>query len=252
MGALSRLTALVPASVGAAALGRAWPDDLDGQIRCIDEGSRALRLAWCCVPGPDESRDPDSVTAGLAATPGALPVLGVVPGPLSSELLSEIHHRGASRAGGSSIRDVQELLDDASDTAVDRIRALSACGVLRVAIVEDATTAWAGDDAAADAHRPLLNAAAHLRMELVLVASGLEKVTSLGYEDWASDRGCSPGLGFLPAEAFDSAAALEHWLDRFQTLGDVEEVITAPLDPDVAPDLVRYASRALARAVVQP
>lgn len=250
---MSRLTALVSGPVCAAALGRDWPDAVDGQVRCIDEGSRALGLAFCCAPGPDEARDPDWVTAALAATPEALPVLGVLPGPLSSEPLSGIHRRGGELAGSSPIQDVQELLDDASDAAVDRLRALGACGVRRAAVVEHATTAPRGDeDAAAEAHRPLLNAAAHLRIDLVLVASGLYDVASLGYEDWASGRGCSPGLGFLPSEAFDSAAALERGLDRIRAAGDPSEAITAPLGAGVSPQLVRHASRVLSEEDARP
>ena len=38
-GAVSRLTALVPGAVCAAALGRGWPDEVDEQVRCLDEGS---------------------------------------------------------------------------------------------------------------------------------------------------------------------------------------------------------------------
>ena len=246
---MTQLAALVTGAVCAAALGRDWPDDVDGQVRCVDEGSRALGLAFCCAPGPDEARDPDAVTAGLVATPGALPVLGVVPGPLSNELLSGIHRRGGKPAGSSAIQDAQEFLDDASDAAVDRIRALAACGVRRVAVVEDATASWASEDAAAEAHRPLLNAAAHLRIDLALVASGLDDVASLGYDCWASGQGCSPGLGYLPADAFDSAAALEGWLDRIRAAG---EVITAPLEANVAPDVVRHASRALAQVTARP
>jgi len=249
---LSRLTALVPGSVGAAALGRDWPDDVDGQVRCIDEGSRALGLAFCCAPGPDEARDPDSVTAGLAATPGALPVLGVVPGPLSSELLSRIHRIGGKPAVSSANRDVQELLDDASDAAVDRLRSLGACGVRRAAVVEDVAASWAGDQAAAESHQPLLNAAAHLRIDLVLVAGDLDDVASLGYDRWVSGRGCSPGLGYLPVDAFDSAASLEQWLDGIRAADDPGEVITPPLDASVAPDAVRHASRALAGTAARP
>ena len=249
---MSRLTALVPGAVCAAALGRDWPDDVDGQVRCIDEGSRALGLASCCVPTTGEARDPDSVTAGLAATPGALPVLGVVPGPLSGERLSGIHRRGGQIAGSSANQDVQELLDDASDAAVDSIRALSTCGVRRIAVVEDVIAPPVDHDAAAEAHRPLLNSARHLRVDLVLVASGLDDVASLGYDRWASGRGCSPGLGYLPAEAFDSAAALQRWLDRIRSSDDPSEVFTAPLDAAVAPDLVRQASRALGQVVVRP
>ena len=250
---MSRLTALLPAAVCARALGRQWPGDLDGQVRCIDEGSRALGLAFCCAPGPDEARDPDSVTAALVAIPGALPVLGVVRGPLSNELLSEIHRRGGKLAGISAAQDVLELLDDASDAAVDRIRALSVRGVRRVTVVEDAAAAsWVSDDAVVESHRPLLNAAAHLRIDRVLVASGLDDGASLGYDRWASARGCSPGLGFLPADAFDSAAALERFLDRIRACGDPGEVITPPLDAGVSPELVRHASRALAGTVARP
>ena len=249
---MTRLTALVPGSVWAAALGREWPHDLDSQVRCIDEGSRSLRLACCCPPRFHEAQDPDTVTAGLVRTPGALPVLGVVTGPLS-ELLSDIHRRGGELSGSSPIQDVQEFLDDASDAAVDRLRALSACGVRRAAVAEHATTApWVDQDAAAEAHRPLLNAAAHLRIDLVLVASGLDDVASLGYEHWASDWGCSPGLAFLPADAFDSAAALERELDRIRAAGDPSEAITAPLEAGVSPELVRHASRVLSGEDARP
>ena len=248
---MTRLVALVPAAVCAAALGRAWPHDLDSQVRCIDEGARSLRLAYCCPPRSHEAQDPDTVTAGLARTPGALPVLGVVTGPLSSEPLSGIHPRGGEHAG-SPIEDVQELLDDASDAAVARLRALGACGVRRAAVVEPATAPLVDAAAAAEAHRPLLNAAAHLRIDLVLVASGLDDVASFGYEAWASGLGCSPGLGFLPAEAFDSTAALEHGLDRIRAAGDPSEAITAPLDAGVSPELVRHASRVLSGEDAQP
>ena len=249
---MTRLVALVPAAVCAAALGREWPHDLDSQVRCIDEGARSLRLAYCCPPRSDEAQDPDAVAAGLVRTPGALPVLGVVTGPLSSELLSGIHPRGGEHAGSSPIQDVQELLDDASDTAVDRLRSLGACGVRRAAVVEPAMEPLVDEDAAAEAHRPLLNAAAHLRIDLVLVASSLDDVASLGYEDSASGLGCSPGLGFLPADAFDSAAALERGLDRIRAAGNPSEAITAPLDAAVSPDLVRHAARVLSGEDARP
>ena len=111
---------------------------------------------------------------------------------------------------------------------------------------------WTSDDASAEYHRPLLNAAAHLRIDLVLVASDLDDGASLGYEGWVSGRGCSPGLGFLPAEAFDSAAMLDYWLDRIGAVDDPGEVIAAPLDAGVSVDAVRQASRALAGAVARP
>lgn len=249
---MTRLTALVPGSVCAAAVGRSWPDDLDGQVRCIEEGSRALGLAYCCAPTPDEVPDADAVTAGLVATPGALPVLGVVRGPLSSELLSEIHRRGGESAGSSAIQDLQELLDDASDAAADRIRALSDRGVRRIAIVENGGPPPVSDDDAAESHRPLLNAAGHLRIDLVLVAVGLDDAELLGYGRWAAGQGCSPGLGYLPTGVFDSAAALERGLDRTRAAGRPGEVITAPLAAGVSPELLRHASRALAGTVARP
>ena len=243
-GAVSRLTALVPAAVCAKALGRAWPEDLDGQVRCIDEGTRALGLAYSCPPRTREAQHPDEVATGLARTPGARPVLGVVEGPVSAGFGAGHVEPGA--------QDVQDRLDDASDGAVDRLRALSACGVHRAAVVEDAIPPSVSHDDAAEAHRPLLNAAAHLRIDLVLVTSGLDDAEFLGYDRWVSDQRCSPGMSFLPAEGFDSAAALERWLGRIRAAGDLGEVITAPLDAGVSPDLVRHAARALAQVVVGP
>ena len=235
---MSRLTALVPGAVCAAALGRGWPDDVDEQIRCLDEGSRSLGLAWCCAPGPDETRDPDTVTAGLVGTPGALRILGVVRGPLSAS--------HATKAVGGRDDDLQDRLDDASDSAVDGIRALSSCGVSRAAVVEDVAGAGVSEDALAESHRPLLNAAAHLRVELVLVASGLDAAEPLGYERWVSPRGCSPGLGFLPREAFVSELGLRHLIARSMTLPGRDEMITAPLEDRVSPHLVRLAAGRLA------
>ena len=241
---MSRLTALVPAAVCAAALGRAWPEDLDGQVRCIDEGTRALGLAWCCSPQTHEAQHPDDVTAGLVGTPGALPVLGVVDGPVSASL-------GTGHVDGSA-HDVQDRLDDASDWAVDRIRALSECGVRRAAVVEGAAGPLVCDHTAVESHRPLLTAAAHLRMELVLVAGDLDDAGSFGYESFVSRRGCSQGLGLLAEEAFDSPAELELCLDRHRAGTVPEEVITAPLDDRVSPDLLRRASGVLSGEVARP
>ena len=84
-----------------------------------------------------------------------------------------------------------------------------------------------------------------------MTASGAAPPSSLGYDCWASGRGCSPGLGFLPAEAFDSPAALERWLDRTRPAGGLEEVIAAPLAGSVSPGLVRQAARALAQVVAR-
>ncbi len=235
---MTRLAALVPGAVCAAAVGRTWPEDLDGQVRCIDEGARALGLACCCPPRPHETQDPDAVAASLVCTPGALPVLGVVKGPGSAGLATDDARNGPDR--------VQDRLDDASDAAVERIRALSACGVRRVAVVEDANGLSASDDALLEAHRPLINAAAHLRMDLVLVASDLARMESLGYERWVSGQGCSPGLGFLPSQAFASMPELEQCLDRQRAVPEPEETITAPLNGRVSPDLLRHASQVMA------
>lgn len=234
---MTRLVALVPAAVCAAALGREWPHDLDSQVRCIDEGARSLRLTFCCPPRSHEAQDPDTVTAGLVRTPGALPVLGMVTGPGSAGL-------AAGEVGGSPDR-VQDHLDDASDTAVERLRALSACGVRRAAVVEDANGSTVSHDALREAHRPLLNAGAHLRLDLVLVASGPGATEWSDYDWWVSDQGCSPELGFLPREAFDSRPELERGLDRLRAGSGAAEVITAPLDDAVSPDLLRHASRVL-------
>ena len=235
---MSRFTALVPASVCAAALGRAWPDDPSEQVRCLDEGSRSLGLAHCCAPGPDETHDPDTVTAGLVGTPGALRILGLVTGPLSAS--------HATKAAGGRDDDRQDRLDDASDSAVERIRALNACGVSRAAVVEDVTGAGVSEEALVESHRPLLNAAAHLRVELVLVAGGLDAAEPLGYAQWVSSRRCSPGLGFLPREAFVSELGLRHFVARGMTLPGRDEMITAPLENRVSPHLVRLAAGMLA------
>ena len=288
---LSRLTALVPGPVCAAALGRDWPDDLDGQVRCIDEGTRSLGLPYCCAPWSVESEDAalraelgdhtdpgagspgapmgdlaagahpnlksipshrcksgtdlggDSVAAGLARVPGALPVLGLVSGPLTW---------GMRIRSGPALEDA---VDAASDLAAGRVRALAGYGAERVVVVESMD---AGDSVAAEllveAHRPILRSAHHLRTDVLLAmtVAGAAPPSSLGYDCWASGRGCSPGLGFLPADAFDSAAALERWLDRTRGAGGLEEIITAPLAGSVSPGLVRQAARALAQVVARP
>lgn len=285
------MTALVSGPVCAAALARDWPDDLDGQVRCIDEGTRSLGLAYCCAPWSVESEDAalraelgdhtdpgagspgapvgvlaagthpnlesfpshrrksstdfdgDAVAAGLARMPGAPPVLGLVSGPLT---------------WGMRIRSrpvLEDAVDAASDLAAGRIRALAGYGAERLVVVESVD---AGDSVAAEllveAHRPILRSAHHLRTDVLLVmtASGAAPPSSLGYDCWAADRGCSPGLGFLPAEAFGSAEALDSWLDCIRDAGALGEVITPPLDAGVSPDLVRQAARALAQVVARP
>ena len=275
---MSRLTALVPAQVCAAALGREWPDDLDGRVRCIDEGTRALRLAGCCAPWPIDAEDAalraelgdqadpgsgspgaatacagashdrnlesfaphrskagadfdgDAVAAGLVRVPGAPPVVGLVSGPLTWSL--------RVRSGAP----LQDAVDAASDLASARIRALAACGVERVVVVESADAGNRVDAELALAHRPILRAAQHLRTDVLLVttASGAPPPASLGYRLWASPNGCADGLAYLPAAAFCSAEALARSLGRRRAqLGAAEAVVTAPLGADVDPDLVR-------------
>lgn len=283
MAPVTRLTALVPGAVCAAALGRDWPDSVDGRVRCIDEGVRALGLAFCCAPWPvqaedrvlkaelgepsgpgsdlpeapaedvaagtDASRDrltsprsnspahsdADAVAAGLARVPAAAPVLGLVSGPLTWSIRA---------ASGPALPDA---VDAASDLAAARVRALAGCGVERVVVVESVDAGCVADVTLADeAHRPVRRTAEHLRIELVLVASGLDDVESLGYDRWAAEQGCSPGMGFLPSDAFASLPGLQRCLDRCRIAPDAEEVISAPLEGRVSPDLLRHAARTLA------
>ncbi len=233
--------------VFAAALNRPWPDDLDGRVRCLDEGARALGLAMSCAswsPAAEDAAlaaeldpssdlnpaldDLDAVATGLAQTPGALAVLGAVSGPVALN----------ARVGG----DAGEDLDDASDLAAARVRALGACGVRRVAVVE-AEHSGLDPDRAAEAHEPILRTAEHLRLDVLLIATSAR----LGYERWAGPGGCSEGLVFLPAGVFESTAALDRGLDeRRAELAGAAEAVTAPLGPDADPAAVRAAAARLA------
>lgn len=314
---MTRLVAVAAPELFAAALNRPWPDDLDGRVRCLDEGARALGLALSCVPwspGTEDRvlaaelglepapvsmpgsadldaeadgractpgsapalEDLDAVAAGLTGTPGALPVLGAVSGPAA----------WATRVGG----DPDEALDAASDLAAAQVRALGACGVGRVAVVE---ADWPGfdSDRVVEAHEPILRTAEHLRLDIFLVvtpaagaadwnpnaaaligsAEDLDlswtgdiagatagdpsavgpvlgcQPARLGYERWASPDGCSEGLAFLPAAAFESAAALDRCLDeRRAELSEAAEAVAAPLGPDADPAAVRAAAARLA------
>ena len=228
----------------AAALNRPWPDDLDGRVRCLDEGARALGLAMSCAswspaaedealaaeldPGSDPNPaldDLDAVATGLAQTPGALAVLGAVSGPVALN----------ARVGG-------EDLDDASDLAAARVRALAACGVGRVAVVE-AEHSSLDPDRAAEAHEPILRTAEHLRLDVLLIAAPAR----LGYERWAGPGECSEGLVFLPPAVFESVAMLDRCLDeRRAELAGAAEAITAPLGPGTDPAAVRAAAARLA------
>ncbi|MCE2513083.1 MAG: hypothetical protein J4F50_11160 [Acidimicrobiia bacterium] len=282
---MSRLTALVPAEVCAAALGRRWPDDLDGRVRCIDEGTRTLGLAYCCAPWSVQAEDYalraetgarisleggrgsfgplDDVAAGLARTPAAPPVVGVVSGPLG---WSVRHAASPGRAAGVAVAGAldaasdlaaADALDAASDLAAARIHELASCGAERVAVVEQIDGGrWLDATLAAEMHRPILRAADHLRVDLVLVAigqgAGAVPPGTLGYSSWVSPDGCSGGLAFLPSAAAESSEALDRCLDRLGTDSEPGEVITGPLDDSVSPDLLRRASRLLSGEVARP
>ena len=292
-----RLVAVAAPEVFAAALNRPWPDDLDGRIRCLDEGARALGLAMSCAgwsPAAEDAAltaeldpgsvpadpsavasglagtpgaasapsldDLDAAAAGLAQTPGALAVLGAVSGPAAL----------SARVGGNS----GEALDDASDLAAARVRALGACGVDRVAVVEAEFFGFDADRIA-EAHEPILRTAEHLRLDALLIVASASGAVSdgpgaaaanaagpapsaagpaagcdparLGYERWAGPGGCSDGLAFLPAGVFESAAALNRGLDeRRAELAAADKAITAPLGPGADPAAVRAAVARLA------
>lgn len=278
---LSRLTALAPGPVCAAALGRDWPDDLDGQVRCIDEGTRSLGLPYCCAPWSVESED-SALRAELGdyAGPGAgspgVPVVdhaaGAHPNPESFP-----SHRSKSgtdfgdsvAAGlarvpgappvlglvsgpltwGTRIRSgpaLEDAVDAASDLAAGRVRALAGHGAERVVVVESVA---AGDSVAAEllveAHSPILRSAHHLRTDVLLVmtASGAAPPSSLGYRLWASANGCADGLAFLPPAALCSARALARRVEGDRAaLARAAEVVTAPLGSGVDPGLLRHAA----------
>lgn len=200
---MTRLVAVSASKLFAAALNQPWPDDLDGRVRCLDEGARALGLAMSCAPWSREAEDRalaaelgsvstlgpgladldaeagwsacdpgsapaledlDAVASGLTGTPGALPVLGAVSGPTV----------WAARVGG----DPDETLDDASDLAAARVRSLGACGVGRVAVVETDRPGL-DSDRVAEAHEPILRTAEHLRLDIFLVVT-----PAAGAADW--------------------------------------------------------------------
>lgn len=287
---MTRLVAVAAPELFAAALNRPWPDDLDGQVRCLDEGARALGLALSCAPwspeaedralaaelglGPDsvsaqglgladlgaEARGPactpgsapsledlDAMAAGLTGTPGALGVLGAVSGPAA----------WSARVEG----DPEEALDAASDLAAARVRALGACGVGRVAVVE-AEHFGLDLERTAEAHEPILRTAEHLRLDIFLIADPAADAPDrnpsaagatgcdparLGYERWASPSGCSEGLAFLPAGVFESSAAVDRCLDEHRDeLAEADEAVTAPFGPAADPAAVRFAAARLA------
>lgn len=237
----------------AAALNRPWPDDLDGRVRCLDEGARALGLALSCAPWSPEAEDEalvaemgigsglapaledlDAVAAGLTGTPGALPVLGAVSGPAA----------WSARVDG----DPEEGLDTASDLAAARVRVLGACGAGRVVVVETDRPGL-DPDRAAEAHEPILRTAEHLCLDVFLVVDSVEgcDLARLGYKRWASPGGCSEGLAFLPAGVFESPAAVDRCLDeRRAELAGAAEAVAAPLGPNADPAAVRVVAARLA------
>ena len=278
---MTRLTALVAGSVYAAALGRARPDDRDGRVRCIDEGTRALGLQVCCAPWSPEAEDAallaelgeevppppepgtvagvpiepgdravengaferlDAVASGLVHTPGAGPVLGLVSGPLAWGA------RQASGHGRGRPIDPVEAIDIASDLAADRIRALAGCGVQRIAVVEPgAPNLFVDAELAAEFHEAMIRAAHHLRVDLLLVApepiAGVASPAELGYERWVSIAGCSDGLGFLPHAAFKSTSAVAR---SVRQLAAAAEIVAGPLGPDVGTEVLRSAAALVA------
>lgn len=269
---MTRLVAVAAPELFAAALNRPWPDDLDGRVRCLDEGARALGLALSCAPwspgaedralaaelglepGPVSTpgsagldaeadgractpgsapalEDLDAVSVGLVGIPGGLGVLGAVSGPAT----------WAARVEG----DPDEALDAASDLAAARVRSLGACGVGRVAVVETDRPGF-DTDRAAEAHEPILRTAEHLRLDVFLIVTPADTCypARLGYERWASPGGCSAGLAFLPATAFESATALDRCLDGRRTeLARAAEAVAGPLGSDADPAAVRAAAR---------
>ena len=272
---MTRLVAVAAPELFAAALNRLWPDDLDGRVRCLDEGARALGLALSCAPwspgaedgalaaelglelgsvsGPGLA-DLDAEAGGLACTPGSAPALedldaaaaglAGIPGGLGVLGAVSGPAAWAARAGG----DPDEALDDASDLAAARVRTLGACGVGRVAVVETDRPGL-DPDRVTEAHEPILRTAEHLRLDVFLVMTPAEAChpARLGYKRWAAPAGCSEGLAFLPASLFESPAAASSGLDeRREELARAAEAVTAPLGPDADPAAVRVVAARLA------
>lgn len=202
---MTRLVAVAAPELFAAALNRPWPDDLDGRVRCLDEGARALGLALSCAPWSPSAEDralaaelglePGSVstpgpadldaeTDGRACTPGSAPALadldavavGLVGTPGGLGVLGAVSGPAAWAARVEG--DPDEALDAASDLAAARVRSLGACGVGRVAVVETDRPGF-DLDRAAEAHEPILRTAEHLRLDVFLVVT-----PPAGAADW--------------------------------------------------------------------
>lgn len=208
--AVSRLTALVPPQVCAAALGRSWPDDLDGQVRCIDEGTRSLGLAYCCSPWSAEAEDaalraelgdPADPAAASQRAPVRDPAVGAHPNLKSfpsytrktgSDFDGDAVVAGLARVPGAppvlglvsgpltwGIRVgpgpvLEDAVDAASDLACARVRRLADRGVECIAVLEtgaDGSEDGAVDDLMVEAHRPIVRSAVHLRVEVLLVST---------------------------------------------------------------------------------
>ena len=283
---MTRLTALVPPQVCAAALRRSWPEDLDGRVRCIDEGTRTLGLAYCCAPWPVEAED-----AALRAELGGDADLGrgSVQPPMGDpaaghdrNLESFASYRSKTRADfdGDAVAAglarvpgappvmglvsgpltwssrvasgaaLEDAVDAASDLASARIRALAGCGVERVVVVESADAGNRVDaELALEAHRPILRSASHLRVEVLLVSthSVSNAAARLAHERWVGPDDCSDGLAFLPSAALASTEAVDRCVDHQGIrLASADTVLTAPLGEDADPGVVRYAAGLLA------
>jgi hypothetical protein len=243
---MSRFLALAPPELYASALRVPWPADPLEQVRCLDAGTRALGLATTCAPwsadaedaaladeldlpkGTSAGFDPlDEVTTWLGATPAAPPIFGLISGPA--------HWSGR-------VSDHPDALDIAADLAAGRVRALAAAGVERVVVIE--RMAPQSDQArVADAHETILRAARHLQLDVLLVLEGDTTTTdALGYADWVSLSGASPGRAYLAPAALESSAELTNALT---TRADLHEVVTGLLRPQTSPDRVRQAVSAV-------
>ncbi len=244
---MTRLCALVDGSLCAAALGRSSPHTVEAQIRCLDEGSRALGLSYCCAPWPDETASALAVTAGLVATPGCLDVVGRVRGPVSVAQQDLQRDSGTIVFTSDDDDEALDYLDDATDDVAGQVRQIKNCGVELVAVVEQVSGEGWEPAMIAETHEMVCNVAQHLRLQLILVATSgsglLSDGSRLGYERWVSPRGCSAGLGFLPSAALTSADALRrHLRERSDTCG-ADLIVTAPLDDSVSVAALRRLHR---------
>ena len=152
---------------------------------------------------------------------------------------------GVGAAGVSAGVDVAEALETASDLAAARIRALAASGVRRVVLVEAGAALLAlGAELMTELHQPLVRAARHLGVDMLLVTTGRVTVppAELGYIRWASSDGCSDAMAFLPEAAFESTETTTRWVNWLTATAAAVEVVTEPLGRHTDPDVLRGAS----------